>query len=137
MSFDINSLSGLSARELSKLIRTAQKQQELVAKRQPIAKVRAQINKILRDTGYTINELFGVEAPAPVRRGRKPGGGTVAKKAARKTAAKGPKSGKGIVPPKYRNPANPDETWTGRGKPPRWMAEYLAQGKQKEDFLIA
>jgi DNA-binding protein H-NS len=25
--------------------------------------------------------------------------------------------------PKYRNPANPAQTWTGRGKPPRWLQD--------------
>ena len=25
--------------------------------------------------------------------------------------------------PKYRNPNNPEQTWTGRGKPPRWIKE--------------
>ena len=24
-------------------------------------------------------------------------------------------------PPKYRNPADPTQTWTGRGKPPAWV----------------
>ena len=135
MSFDINSINGLSARELKALIRTAQKQQELVSKRPAITKVRAQINKILRESGYSAEELFGVDAPAPAPRGRKPGSAT--KKAAKK-AAKGKTrgAGKGSVPPKYRDPANADNTWTGRGKPPRWMADHLARGKQKEDFLI-
>ena len=40
------------------------------------------------------------------------------------------------VAPKYRNPET-GETWTGRGKPPRWMAAQVAAGKTKEDFLIA
>lgn len=40
------------------------------------------------------------------------------------------------VPPKYRNPQNPDLTWTGRGKQPRWVAEYLAAGKNLTDLLI-
>lgn len=34
------------------------------------------------------------------------------------------------VAPKYRNPET-GETWTGRGKPPRWI-----QDKNREDFLI-
>jgi DNA-binding protein H-NS len=25
--------------------------------------------------------------------------------------------------PKYRNPSDPEKTWTGRGKPPRWLKE--------------
>ena len=134
MSFDINSINGLSARELKALIRTAQKQQELVSKRPALTKVRAQINKILRESGYTVEELYGVDAPAPAPRGRKPG--KAAKKAPAKKAAKTRGGGKGSVPPKYRDPANADNTWTGRGKPPRWMADYLGKGKKKEDFLI-
>jgi DNA-binding protein H-NS len=33
--------------------------------------------------------------------------------------------------PKYRNPANPAQTWTGRGKTPAWIA-----GLKKEDCRI-
>lgn len=40
-----------------------------------------------------------------------------------------------VVAAKYRNSAT-GETWTGRGKPPRWMAAQLSVGKTKEDFLI-
>lgn len=119
-------LSGLSARELGALIRTAKKQQTIVAKRRPITKVRAQLTKLAKTEGYTIDELFG-GAAAPAPRARK------AAKAPAKTA--GRKLGK--VAPKYRNPANPKETWTGRGKQPRWMAELTAKGgKKPEDFLI-
>jgi DNA-binding protein H-NS len=42
------------------------------------------------------------------------------------------------VAPKYRNPENPVETWTGRGLMPRWMTAALKGGKKKrEDFAIA
>jgi DNA-binding protein H-NS len=40
------------------------------------------------------------------------------------------------VVPKYRNPDDPDETWAGRGKRPRWLAEHLRSGKKIEDFKI-
>ena len=121
-------LSGLSARELGALIRTAKKQQTIVAKRRPITKVRAQLSKLAKAEGYTIEELFGDAPAAP--RARK---ATKATKAPAKTA--GRKLGK--VARKYRNPANPKETWTGRGKQPRWMAELTAKGgKKPEDFLI-
>jgi DNA-binding protein H-NS len=43
---------------------------------------------------------------------------------------------RGTVAPKYRNPANPSETWAGRGAKPRWMQALLAQGKSPEDFRI-
>jgi DNA-binding protein H-NS len=40
------------------------------------------------------------------------------------------------VYPKYRNPADPSETWTGRGKKPRWLAAQLKSGKKIDDFRI-
>jgi DNA-binding protein H-NS len=43
----------------------------------------------------------------------------------------------GPVAPKYRNPENPAETWTGRGLKPRWLAAAIKGGKNPEDFLIA
>jgi len=41
------------------------------------------------------------------------------------------------VLPKYRNPDQPSETWSGRGKQPRWLTAQLRSGKRVEDFLIA
>jgi DNA-binding protein H-NS len=38
--------------------------------------------------------------------------------------------------PKYRNPAEPSETWAGRGKRPRWLTAQLKSGKQIDDFRI-
>jgi len=38
--------------------------------------------------------------------------------------------------PKYRNPAEPAETWAGRGKQPRWLTAQLKSGKKLEDFQI-
>jgi len=38
--------------------------------------------------------------------------------------------------PKYANPANPDQTWTGRGRQPGWVKEALAEGKSLEDLAI-
>jgi DNA-binding protein H-NS len=45
--------------------------------------------------------------------------------------------GKGVIAIKYRDPKNPENTWTGRGRTPRWMVAALKGGKAKrEDFLI-
>ena len=41
-----------------------------------------------------------------------------------------------VVEPRYRNHANPEQTWTGRGKKPRWLVAALDQGAQLEDFII-
>ena len=40
------------------------------------------------------------------------------------------------VAPKYANPADPSLTWTGRGRKPRWVQEYLDAGKKLEDLEI-
>ncbi|WP_149588495.1 H-NS histone family protein [Tabrizicola flagellatus] len=37
---------------------------------------------------------------------------------------------------KYANPANPADTWSGRGRKPRWFTEALAQGKKPEDLAV-
>jgi DNA-binding protein H-NS len=40
------------------------------------------------------------------------------------------------VLPKYRNPRAPSETWSGRGKPPRWLVAELKSGKKMQEFRI-
>src|SRR5258708_4596975 len=40
------------------------------------------------------------------------------------------------VSPKYRNPDQPSETWSGRGKQPRWLVAQLNWGKRIDDFRI-
>lgn len=39
----------------------------------------------------------------------------------------------------YRNPANSQETWSGRGRPARWITEAIKAGKakSKDEFLVA
>lgn len=123
MSIDINTLS---ARELDSLINQAKKRKTVLKKRKPINTVRARLKAAATAEGYTIAELFGSASAGA-------GGEPRATKAPR-----APRKGTGVkVPPKYRNPANPEQTWTGRGKQPRWMAEEVSKGKKPEDFLIA
>jgi hypothetical protein len=42
----------------------------------------------------------------------------------------------GKIPPKYRDPDNPANTWAGRGAIPKWMAGKLRKGVTRQDFLI-
>jgi DNA-binding protein H-NS len=37
---------------------------------------------------------------------------------------------------KYRNPDDPRQTWSGRGRQPRWLAALTLQGRRLEDFRI-
>ena len=41
------------------------------------------------------------------------------------------------VLPKYQNPRNPAERWSGRGKQPHWVRAQLRAGKKLEHLLIA
>jgi DNA-binding protein H-NS len=61
-----------------------------------------------RDMGFSLSELVGA---APVRK-RRP------------------------AKAKYMNPAGTGETWTGRGRKPRWVEAALKAGKKLEDLLI-
>lgn len=38
--------------------------------------------------------------------------------------------------PKYRNPNNPEQTWTGHGKKPGWLKQAVENGAEQEDFRI-
>lgn len=48
-----------------------------------------------------------------------------------KKAVPGPKSA-----PKYANPDDSSQTWTGRGRQPNWVKSALAAGKSLDDMAI-
>ena len=52
----------------------------------------------------------------------------------RKTA-QGKRDSRSVVTPKYRHPETGD-TWSGRGRAPRWLAAAEATGTSREQFLI-
>ena len=146
MAIDLNSLS---MSQLEALIAQANKRKTTLKKRKPIAAVRNKLIAMAQNEGYTVDELFGGKAPAAAptaaaaakpggkpggKPGRKPGRKAAKKTAAAKRATPARKIGK--IPPKFRNPANPTETWTGRGKQPRWLAAYTSKGRKPDEFLI-
>ena len=85
------------------------------AKAEEKAAVLAHIRSAMEQYEITVEELT-----AAPKRGRKPGSTDSGE---RKPVA-----------PKYRNEAG--DTWTGRGKQPKWVAEALAGGLTLEDLLI-
>lgn len=79
---------------------------------QEVQKAREQILAIAKQAGISVEELLGnAEKKAKTRSGQK-------------------------VQPKYQNPKDISQTWTGRGRQPRWIAEELATGKKLDDFLM-
>lgn len=101
-------LNKMSIAELNKLISDAQ---TALAKKQEVAE---KVRKLAKDNGLEISDLLAADKP---------------------NKAKAKKS-RGKVAPKYKNPANGSETWTGRGRQPRWVADALTGGKSLEDLLI-
>jgi DNA-binding protein H-NS len=107
-------LSQLSVAELERVINQAKSLVE-VKQVDAIKNGYAQIEAIAASLNMTLDEL--VEAGRTRGSRRSP---TVRKP----------------VEARYRNPQNPAEAWTGRGKPPRWLAAKINAGAKKEDFLI-
>ena len=143
MAIDLNTLS---AKELKTLATQIKKQQTVLSKRKPIAGVRKKLIALATASGYTIGELFGsakAATPKPAakkatKKAAKKTAKKAAKKATKKTAKKAAKKARtgAKVAPKYRNPADPKLTWTGRGKQPLWFADLLKKGKKAEELLI-
>jgi DNA-binding protein H-NS len=78
-----------------------------VAKERERMEIKQKIEEMASSSGFSVNELFS---------GRSTKGKTVA--------------------PKYMNPDNKSETWTGRGRKPRWLSAKLDKGAKLEDFAI-
>lgn len=151
MAIDLN---GLSSKELKTLATQIKKQQTALTKRKPIAGVRKKLIALAKAAGYSIVELFGSAKSAPAKKAGKPAAKKATRKAAKKAAKKtttkavkkaakktAKKTTKKVragakVAPKYRNPADPKVTWTGRGRQPLWFADLLKKGKKAEELLI-
>lgn len=41
-----------------------------------------------------------------------------------------------VTTPKYRHPENPELTWAGRGRQPRWIKEAIEDGKSLDDMRV-
>lgn len=46
----------------------------------------------------------------------------------------GAKGSKGA--PKYANPEDPSQTWTGRGRKPNWVIEAISAGKSMDELAL-
>jgi DNA-binding protein H-NS len=107
-------LKSLSPKELQALITHANAQMH-EAHAQHVQVVRQKIEALLSHSGLSLEDIY----PA---RGKK---------------ATGKKGGTGSVAPKYRNPTDASQTWSGRGRQPVWFVQALKRrGVTAEDLLI-
>lgn len=101
-------LDKLSPAELKTLIANAE--QQIAAKRsETLNETRRKIEALLAAGGFSLADVF------PTRG----------------------KAGKLPSVPKYRNPADPAQTWSGRGKRPDWFKTALKRGAKLDALLIS
>ena len=74
--------------------------------------LKKKLTELAAEAGFSIEEVLGLNTPSP--RGKK-----------------------APVTPKYRNPDDPTDTWSGRGRKPNWLVERLKKrGANLDDFAI-
>ena len=73
-----------------------------------IAEAKKAIEAVAKDHGVSVKDIYGT----------------------------GSKRKKAKAAPKYRNPANPDETWSGKGRQPAWYKAAIAAGASLESMKI-
>lgn len=105
---EANWLEGRSIPELEGLKKEIDKHIEHV-RRQEIIEARKEIRDIAKARGVSVEEVIGT--------------------------AKKPNSRSG-KPVKYQHPQDPSKTWTGLGRRPRWIVDYIASGGELQDLKV-
>jgi DNA-binding protein H-NS len=72
------------------------------------AEIKQKVEAIVQTAGFSVSELFG---------------------------ARGGPRGRPVAA-KYVNPDDRSQTWTGRGRKPKWLVAKLEKGAKLEDFAI-
>lgn len=99
-------LDRMSLKELRDL-QTKLEKSVLSARERERSEVKQKIEAIAQDAGFSMNDLgFGT-------RGKTRG-----------------------AAPKFVNPEDRSQTWTGRGRKPNWLISRLSKGAKMEDFSI-
>lgn len=106
MKYDLDSLS---RKELEKLRSDVDKALATLADRERKAAMKA-AEDAAKEHGFSLAELTGT----PIAKSR----------------------GKAKGPAKYRNPENPSQTWTGRGRKPQWIREAEEAGAEISTFEV-
>lgn len=112
-----NDLSKMSRKQLEKLLSDVEKALKTLETREKREAKKA-AEKAVAKFGFKLSDL------APAGSASAEGG------AARK------KTVKKVSPPKYANPADPEQTWTGKGRQPNWYRAAVESGAAPESMEI-
>ena len=108
-----NDLKKMTVKQLEKLRADVDKHLAEARARDKKTAIKA-LEKAAAEHGYSLDELTGSPTKA-----RKP------RKAAKNTGK-----------PKYANPADKSQTWTGKGRQPNWYREAVEAGKSPESMAV-
>ena len=108
-------LKSMTRKELEKLQASVEKALARVTENEKKA-ARAAAEKAAAAHGFSLAEITN---SAPAKRGPKP--------------KAGPKT---ISPAKYKNPSDPTQTWTGKGRQPQWFKAAIKAGTSPDNMEI-
>ncbi len=119
---DLGTLSLTELRRLQGKVETEIRRRSDTARRTLLKRMQ----KMAAEEGLSLEDVMEGSAPAAQTKEAAP-------KRARRATAKKPKT-----PPviKYRNPSNPEQGWSGRGRKPQWAVEWIAQGKSLDELAV-
>jgi len=100
-------LDKMSLEELKALQKDVTKAMASFEKRQ-IAEARKAVEALAKEHGVSLDQIVG----------------------------KGRKAKKAKAPAKFKNPKNPEETWSGRGRQPEWFKKAMKGGASKDSLAI-
>jgi DNA-binding protein H-NS len=104
---DLSTLSVAQLRDLQQQIPAEIKRREAQEKINVLNEVRA----FAKTRGYAIEDLLGKEVKVKAASGNK-------------------------VKVKYRHPQNVELEWTGRGRKPKWVESWVANGGSLDNLLV-
>ncbi len=107
MAFDLKTMSRMELKQLKQDIDEAIKDAEQRERREALEAA----EKAAAEFGFSLDELSSVKKQRGAAKASKPA-------------------------PKYRNPENPEQTWSGRGRKPQWIHDALAKGVDVSDLEI-
>ena len=109
------------------------KEKESQEKKMAVAEIKA----LAKKHGFALADLLQESAGKPKtssKLSKTNGGRRKSTTATNGKAAKTVQRAKAKI--KYRNPHNDSETWTGRGRQPRWVAFHVTNGGSLDDLTI-
>ncbi len=100
----------LSKFSLSELIEIEKQLPKLInkARKSERTALKKKMEVMAAESGFELNELFNIKKRNQI----------------------------GFVKAKYKNPDDSNQTWTGRGRKPKWAEKHLNNGGTLEELLI-